>query len=273
MAEDPSAKDHRSEKTGRLPFLYALLGDRERFFTEVVEEVELAKKLRHAIATVIVLSAFYGLVAGSYSSWMQAFSSALKLPALFLVTFVICVPVFFIVQILVGSRLRFLQVIILVMTALSLTAILLATFVPVVAFFVITGSNYYFLQLLHVVIVVIAGGLGMYVLHEALSLVCERRGVYPRKAMTIMRLWAVLFAFVGIQMAWNLRPFLGDRGQPFQVFRDYEGNYYAAIVYSVNKLLKGEDEAAPSSIDDGQTLTIEDLRQRSDSILTPRKRP
>ena len=74
---------------------------------------------------------------------------------------------------------------------------------------------------------------------------CERRGVYPKKALTIMRAWGVLFAFVGIQLAWNLRPFLGDRNQPFQVFGHYQGNFYTAVMYAVNKLLKGEGEAAP----------------------------
>ncbi len=81
----------------------------------------------------------------------------------------------------------------------------------------------------------------MYALHEGLSVVCEKRGVYPRKALTIMRAWAVLFAFVGIQLAWSLRPFLGDRNQPFQVFGRYQGNFYAAIIYAVNKLLHGDE--------------------------------
>src|SRR2546427_618933 len=86
----------------------------------------------------------------------------------------------------------------------------------------------------------VAGLFGMYALHEGLSVVCEKRGVYPRKALTIMRAWAVLFAFVGIQLAWSLRPFLGDRNQPFQVFGRYQGNFYAAVIYAVNKLLHGE---------------------------------
>jgi len=51
-----------------------------------------------------------------------------------------------------------------------------------------------------------------------------------------------LFAFVGVQLAWSLRPFLGDRNQPFQVFGRYQGNFYAAIIYAVNKLLHGEEK-------------------------------
>src|SRR6266702_4320041 len=80
-------------------------------------------------------------------------------------------------------------------------------FVPFTAFFLITGANYYFQHLLNVAIAGVAGLFGMYALHEGLSVVCEKRGVYPRKAPTIMRAWAVLFAFVGIQLSWSLRPF------------------------------------------------------------------
>jgi hypothetical protein len=245
---------------GYQSFLSTLLSDRERFFEEIVAEEQLPTKLRYSSLTMLVLTAVYGLVAGAYSSAPQAFSAAIKLPFLFLITFVICFPAFFIVQVLVGSRLRLLQVVVLVMGTLALTAILLSAFIPIIAFFLVTGSNYYFLQLLHVVIVLLTGVYGLYALHEGLSLVCEKHGVYPRKAMTIMRAWAVLFAFVGIQMAWNLRPFLGDRDQPFKVFRDYEGNYYTAIVYSINKLIKSDLESATEHAEPPQSdLTLEEL--------------
>ena len=64
--------------------------------------------------------------------------------------------------------------------------------------------------------------------------------------MTIMKIWAVLFAFVGVQMGWNLRPFVGDRGKPFKVFRHYEGNFYTAIIYSLKKLAAAEGKEKQS---------------------------
>ena len=240
-------------------FVTDLLSDRERLFSEVVESADLARKLRYAVLTVLLLSSFYGLATGAYAGVLQAFSAAVKLPLLVLATFVICFPAFYVVQILVGSQLRLTQVLVMVLSALALTAILLAAFVPVTVFFLITGANYYFLQLLHVLAALVAGLFGMYALHEGLAVVCEQRGVYPRKALTIMRAWAVLFAFVGIQMAWNLRPFLGDRGEPFRVFRTYEGNFYAAVVYSVNKLLTGGDKAAGAAEATEPSTVLEDL--------------
>jgi hypothetical protein len=198
---------------------------------------------------VVGLAGFFGVVAGAYSGPAQAVSAGIKLPFLFFATFLICFPAFFVVQVLVGSRLRLPQVVVLVCGALALTSVLLAAFVPITAFFLISGANYYFQHLLNIVIAVVAGLFGMYALHEGLRVVCEKRGVYPRKALTIMRAWALLFAFVGVQLAWNLRPFLGDRNQPFRVFGRYQGNFYAAVIYAVNQLFEGgTGPARPTAI-------------------------
>src|SRR5438034_1333721 len=229
-------------------FLKALLSDRERFFEEVVEGVGLGSKRRYALLTIVLPSGFFGFVAGAYSGPAQALSAGIKLPFLFFATFAVCFPAFFVVQVLVGSRLRLLQVVVLVFGALALTSVLLAAFVPITLFFLVTGANYYFQHLLNIAIAGVAGLFGMYALHEGLSVVCEKGGVYPRKALTIMLAWAVLFAFVGIQLAWSLRPFLGDRNQPFRVFGTYQGNFYAAVIYAVNKLIQGEERPTAASV-------------------------
>jgi hypothetical protein len=236
-----------ADRTAYAAFLSQLLSDRERFFTEVEASQGLRAKLGYATATLVVLCALYGATAGAYAGPAQALSAAVKLPLLFLGTLAICFPGFFVVQVLAGSRLRLAQVLALVMGALALSAILLAAVVPVSVFFLLTGANYYFLTLLHVVIVLGAGLVGMIALHEGLAYACEQRGVYPKRAMAIMRAWAVLFAFVGIQMAWNLQPFVGDRGQPFRLFRHNEGNFYSAVIYSIEQLTRGQGRAAPLS--------------------------
>ena len=228
-------------------FLSQILSDREQFFAEVADGMDLGGKISHSLLTLLVLCAFYGASAGAYAGPVQSLSAAIKLPVLFLGTLAICFPGFFVIQVLVGSRLRLAQVLALTTGALALSAIVLAAIVPVALFFLLTGANYHFLELLHVAIVLGSGLVGMAALHEGLAFACEKRGVYPRRAMTIMQVWAVLFAFVGIQMAWNLRPFVGDREVPFQVFRHYEGNFYTGVIYSLQRLSQGEDRKQPAS--------------------------
>src|SRR5919109_4142849 len=137
-------------------FLSALLSDRERFFEEVVAGIGLPLKLRYAGITIVGLAGFFGLVAGAYSGPAQAISAAVKLPFLFFATFAVCFPAFFVVQVLVGSRLRLRQVVVLVVGALALSSILLAAFVPITAFFLISGANYYFQHLLNITIAGVA---------------------------------------------------------------------------------------------------------------------
>jgi len=264
MASIPAhpATAQRAE-SGLARFITQILSDREQFFTEVVEGDGLGAKLVNALLTLVAFCALYGAAAGAYAGPAQAVSAAIKLPVLFLGTLAICFPGFFVIQVLVGSRLRLPQVLALVLGALSLSAVLLAVAVPVSVFFLFTGANYYFLTLLHVLIVLGVGLVGMAVLHEGLAFACEKRGVYPRKAMTIMKVWAVLFAFVGIQMAWNLQPFVGDRGQPFQLFRHNEGNFYTAIIYSLQKLASG---GGPPTRND-EPRTQEEVRRLLDQNL------
>jgi hypothetical protein len=221
---------------GLARFITQLLSDRESFVTEVVEGRGLAAKLAYGCVVLIALCGLYGASVGAYAGAAQALATAIKLPLLFLGTLAICFPGFYVVQVLVGSRLRFTQVLALVLGALALGAVLLSAVVPVSVFFLLTGANYYFLTLMHVTLVLGAGLVSMLALHEGLAFACEARGVYPRKAITIMQAWAVLFAFVGIQMAWNLQPFVGERGRAFALFRHNEGNFYTGVVYSIGQL-------------------------------------
>jgi len=71
---------------------------------------------------------------------------------------------------------------------------------------------------------------------DALRISCEKKNIYPKTGVEVFRFWIVILAFVGIQLAWNLRPFMGDEGKPFKLFREYEGNFYTAIIYSVRQL-------------------------------------
>ncbi|MEE8593416.1 MAG: hypothetical protein V3T03_04750, partial [Candidatus Bipolaricaulota bacterium] len=52
---------------------------------------------------------------------------------------------------------------------------------------------------------------------------------------------------------------------PFRVFRSYEGNFYTAVVYSVNKLLEGEDQSIEETRDPSGTSVIQDLLTPTDS--------
>ncbi len=53
---------------------------------------------------------------------------------------------------------------------------------------------------------------------------------------TIFRLWVVVFALVGAQMGWVLRPFVGSPGLPFTWFRGRESNFFQGILQTLHSL-------------------------------------
>ena len=56
-------------------------------------------------------------------------------------------------------------------------------------------------------------------------------------SMALLYIWILLFGFVGTQLAWTLRPFFGDPGQPFSLFRHLSGTFYADILHTIAHLL------------------------------------
>lgn len=58
-------------------------------------------------------------------------------------------------------------------------------------------------------------------------------------ARGIMMVWLVLFAFVGTQMAWILRPFIGHPAADWVLFRGREGSFADAVMNAFSQYLGG----------------------------------
>jgi hypothetical protein len=178
---------------------------------------------------------------GSYHSFPQSFVAGLKVVFLFFCTIIICFPSFFVIQQVLGSKMTLRQMIIIILSGFVLTSAIAFSFSPIIILFQITGGNYHFLQLLHVAIFLFSGIFGMRLMVEALKFACEKKDIYPHIGVTVFRIWIIILAFVGIQLSWNLRPFLCNKNEDFKLFRKYEGNFYTAIVYSIQQLVSKND--------------------------------
>jgi hypothetical protein len=72
---------------------------------------------------------------------------------------------------------------------------------------------------------------------------CEKKNIYPKLGMSIFKIWVVILAFVSSQLAWNLRPFVGSREMPFELFRVREGNFYVAVIQSAGNLVRPAEKS------------------------------
>jgi hypothetical protein len=223
------------------------------------------------LAAGALLAAFYGLCMGVYGlagrpdpEFRQLLANAVKVPLLFLLTLFVTFPSLYVFNALVGSRLGVGDLARLMAAALGVLLAVLAAFGPIVAFFSVTTTSYPFIVLLNVAVFTVAGGFGLAFLLRTL----EKLTAPPRAAAvpippaeepaaaelaplpqavrppdpavrTVFRAWLVVFALVGAQMSWVLRPFIGSPVQEFAWFRPREASFFEAVVRSVRALFGG----------------------------------
>ncbi|MAT97261.1 MAG: actin-binding WH2 domain-containing protein [Anaerolineaceae bacterium] len=212
-----------------------ILRNRMLFFQEIRDGVRLGEKMRAMLISSLVFMALYGAVMGSTHSLWQALSSAAKLPVLFLATLFICAPTLYFFNVLFGSTQSLTQNVALILTAITVTAVLLLSFAPIILFFLLTTSQYQFFKLLNVGIFAISGIMGVVFLSQGMRIVAnDADGDSARR--NVLRLWMLLYAFVGSQLAWTIRPFIGAPSIEFELFRQLGGNFYTNIFTSLGEV-------------------------------------
>jgi hypothetical protein len=206
--------------------------------------------------------------------YMQLAASAVKVPALFYLTLFVTFPSLYVFNALVGSRLTLVSVLRLLVASLAVNLAVLASLGPIVLFFSLTTKSYPFIQLLNVVVFSVAGFLGLVFLLQTLHRLTAADAVLlPAKTASeasgeggepavddvepsaldmpagqalgrhtrlVFGCWVIVFALVGAQMGWVLRPFIGNPAQAFEWFRPRQSNFFEAVLHAIGALLTGK---------------------------------
>jgi hypothetical protein len=190
---------------------------------------------------IVVYGMFYGGVMGSYGGvsglrFWQAVYSAVKVPFLMLTTFLLSLPSFFVLNTLFGLRDDFARVVrALISTQAGLTVILSAL-APFTAFWYVSGSSYETAILFNGMMFAVASFSAQWMLRRDYIPLIESNP----KHRWMLRTWIVIYVFVGIQMGWVLRPFIGDPKAPVQFFREGSWtNAYEFVLKLIWDVLNG----------------------------------
>ncbi len=215
------------------------LRDPDAFFRSVRDNEEVqAKAITLAIASFLFLMA-YGFTVGLTKSPLQAVSSAIKMPVLFLSTMAFCLPALYYFSLaLLSTPLRMIQVLTIVLTGIAVTSFLLLGLAPITLFFVLTSNNYPFFQLLAVGFVGVSALIGIYFLWRGMTLIEPAREDAARPlGRRILALWMLLFGFVGTQMTWRLSPFIGRPEDPFYLMKPARDNFYVQALNALQQIV------------------------------------
>jgi hypothetical protein len=218
---------------------------------------------------IVLLCMLYGICMGSFAlfrikgpSYLQLLASMIKVPLLFYLTLLVTLPSLYVFNALVGSRLPLGTVVRLLVASLGVMVAVLASLGPIVAFFSVSTASYPFMLLFNVAVFTVAGILGLAFLLQTLHRLSvldtqapetseaeAGEGVEPSGALdplenrvlskhvrTVFRLWVIVFALVGAQMGWVLRPFVGNPAVPFSWFRGRESNFFQAVLRTFSSL-------------------------------------
>lgn len=229
-----------------------ILRDREGVWRQIAKDTGLRRLSVQMLISSAIALALYGAVLGASSDWRQALLSAVKLPMLFFVTLAICLPTLYLFNLVFGAKLSWRQAMALICVGITVIAMLSLAFAPISLFFLITAPHYSFFKLLNVAILALTGLVGLRFLVNGMRAMnaptpakesappVETAGTaseVPRSAnMGLLYVWIVVFGFVGTQLAWTLRPFVGSPGEKFEYFRTIEGNFYVDIVKTITNL-------------------------------------
>lgn len=183
------------------------------------------------LALALVGGAFYGAVMGSYGGfagprlWQIVYSAA-KVPLLLLVTFLISLPSFFVLNTLLGVRQDFGYAVRALVAAQASLAVTLVALAPYTAFWYVSSTNYAHAILFNGGMFAVASLAGQWHLWRAYRPLVTR----ARRHRALLGVWLVTYVFVGIQMGWVLRPFVGAPDLPPQFMRAGAwGNAYVVI--------------------------------------------
>jgi hypothetical protein len=229
-----------------------ILRDREGVWRQIAAEERINSLIAQMLVSSTAALAVYGFVLGTSNSLFQALSSAIKLPILFLLTLVICLPTLYFFNLVFGSRLTVRQALAMVLAAITVTSMLTLAFAPISVFFLISAADYDFFKLLNVAILALTGFVGLSFLVDGMRQVnvvdaplvpppadAAKTSAVPAKApvnMSLLYIWIVIYGFVGTQLGWTLRPFFGDPSLPFELFRNIKGNFYTNVFASLANL-------------------------------------
>jgi hypothetical protein len=169
---------------------------------------------------VLTFAPIYGGFMGSFAldapeRLLQVLYSAVKLPLLLFATSAVCLPAFFVINTILGLREDWRESLQAILAGQAVLSVVLAALSPLTRFFYFCDASYRGALLFNTAALAVSTAAAQIVMLRYYR-VLIRRNQNHRIALGG---WLVLYSFVGIQMGWVLRPFVGSPNMAVTFFR------------------------------------------------------
>ena len=199
------------------------------------------------VMVILVGAGCFGAAMGWWRSPEQALYVAIKFPLVILLTAAGNALLNGMLAPLLGLNITLRQSLLVVLMSFAIVAAILGAFSPLVAFVVWNAPPmttdvkasipYAFVKLVDVIVIAFAGIAGNVRLFQLLT----KLSLHNRRvAQRVLFAWLVGNLFLGSQLTWIARPFIGAPGLPVAFFRDdaFRGNFYENVFGSLMQLLR-----------------------------------
>jgi hypothetical protein len=198
------------------------------------------------IGLIFLGAGLYGATMGAWRDPMQAVYVGIKFPLIMLLVTAGNALLNSMLAPLLGLSISLRQSVLAVLMSFAITAAILGAFSPLLAFLVWNAppmtldvkstGTYNFIKLAHVVVIAFAGIAGNVRLFQLLAQLGGSRKVAQR----VLVAWLAVNLFLGSQLTWIARPFIGAPGLPVAFFREgaFKGNFYENVFETVTGLMR-----------------------------------
>ena len=190
---------------------------------------------------IVIFGMFYGACMGTYGGVggdraIQPLYAAVKVPLLLTASFLLAIPSFYVLNLLMGVGSDFGQVLRALFAAQAGLTIVLASLAPFTMLWYASFSDHDNAILFNAAMFTIASAAAQRMLRVHYRALIASN---PRHRQ-LRRVWLAIYAFVGIQFGWLLRPFIGAPNLPVTFFRsDSWGNAYVQVVHLIMSAMSG----------------------------------
>lgn len=202
-----------------------------------------ASRLAVNIAVIVIGTGFYGAAMGYWRAPLQALFVAVKFPLIILLTTLGNGLLNGMLAPLLGLNMSFRQSLRAVLMSFMIFGSILGSFSPVI-FFLIWNAPimaaraqgvYSFVMVTHVAVIAFAGIAANLRLAQLLQRLSGSLAVSRR----VLFAWFAGNLFLGSQLSWILRPFIGAPAMEVEFLRKnaFDGNFYEAVFYAIKHLL------------------------------------